>query len=92
MRPEILDEDQKDLARNIVDFSKAQSEGFISAYLEVFGGTDRVKAHNKLKGCKQHYCASITRIKRNRADIMADEVVSIHILRVQHPHWPGLLI
>ncbi|EHS64725.1 uncharacterized protein PGTG_22421 [Puccinia graminis f. sp. tritici CRL 75-36-700-3] len=74
MRPEILDEDRKDLARNIVDFSKAQSEGFISAYLEVFGGTDRVEARNKLKGCKQHYRASITRIKRNRAVIMADEV------------------
>jgi hypothetical protein len=51
-------------------------EGFISAYLEVFGGTDRVDARNKLKGCKQHFQASVTRIKRNRAVIQADKVVS----------------
>jgi hypothetical protein len=50
------------------------------AYLEVFGGTNPVEARNKLKGCKQHYCASITRIKHNRAVIMADEVVINQIL------------
>jgi hypothetical protein len=29
MRPKILEKDRKDLARNIFDFSKAQSEGFV---------------------------------------------------------------
>jgi hypothetical protein len=75
VRPEILDTDRKALVRNIVDFSKAQSEGFISAYLEVFGGTDQVLARSKLKGCRQHFCASITRIKQNRSIIKADKVV-----------------
>lgn len=75
IRPEILVEEREALARNVVDFSLAQMEGFISAYLEIFGGTDRVTARNKLKGCKQHFRASVTQIKRNRAVIQADEVL-----------------
>ena len=64
------------LVRQVVDFSSAQVEGFIAAYLEVFRQGTREEIRKMLKGCREHYRQSVTRIKRNRSLIMADEEVS----------------
>jgi hypothetical protein len=49
------------------------------AWLEIFGGTDCKAALGHLKGCWQHYQASITCVKRNRSVIRADGVMSSFI-------------
>jgi hypothetical protein len=48
------------LVHNVVDFSLAQTNGFISAYTKVFGITDQAAICRKLKGCQQHFNAQIT--------------------------------
>lgn len=65
------------LVRQVVDFSMAQKNGFINAYLNVFETTDRSVALSKLKGCQEHFRQAITRIKRNRAVIPAGSEVSM---------------
>ncbi|OAV85670.1 hypothetical protein PTTG_30355, partial [Puccinia triticina 1-1 BBBD Race 1] len=71
--PSILKEEREQLLRSVVDFSSAQRNGFIAAFMEVFNTTDKV-AIGHLKGCSHHFQASVTRIKRNQSVIMADEV------------------
>ncbi|EFP81781.2 uncharacterized protein PGTG_08030 [Puccinia graminis f. sp. tritici CRL 75-36-700-3] len=61
------------LVRQVVDFSSAQAEGFVSAYLEVFRQGTRKEGRRMLKGCREHFRQSVTRIKRNRALMTADE-------------------
>ncbi|OAV89398.1 hypothetical protein PTTG_10238, partial [Puccinia triticina 1-1 BBBD Race 1] len=61
------------MAQSIVHFSKAQQRGFVAAYMELFGESDPNEALQKLKGCRKHFWQSITRVKQNRAVIMADE-------------------
>ena len=69
----ILPEEREKLATSIVDFSKAQQKGFVAAYMNVFGKTDANEAMKKLKGCREHFRQSVTRVKRNRAIIRVDE-------------------
>ncbi|OAV86530.1 hypothetical protein PTTG_29854, partial [Puccinia triticina 1-1 BBBD Race 1] len=71
--PSLLQHEREGLAQSIVDFSKAQQRGFIAAYMEVFGETGPEEAKRRLKGCREHFRQSITRVKRNQAVIMADE-------------------
>jgi len=63
------------LARQVVDFSLAQREGYIAAYMEVFGEADRSAALKNLKGCHEHYRAQVTRIKNNRTVVGAGDKV-----------------
>ncbi|EHS63272.1 uncharacterized protein PGTG_21489 [Puccinia graminis f. sp. tritici CRL 75-36-700-3] len=65
--------EREGLASQVVDFSAAQANGFIQAYCEVFREPDASVARNLLKGCREHYRQSITRVKRNWAVITADE-------------------
>ncbi|EGG11649.1 uncharacterized protein MELLADRAFT_90988 [Melampsora larici-populina 98AG31] len=62
-------EERDTLVRNVVDFSLAQKNGFISAYMSVFNETDHNVALSKLRGCKEHFRQQITRLKRNNAII-----------------------
>ncbi|EGG12287.1 uncharacterized protein MELLADRAFT_89213 [Melampsora larici-populina 98AG31] len=55
------------LIRTVVDFSAAQKNGFIQAYMDVFEEYDRDRALSRLNGCQEHYRASVTRLKRNFA-------------------------
>ncbi|OAW00057.1 hypothetical protein PTTG_25154 [Puccinia triticina 1-1 BBBD Race 1] len=71
--PSLLQHERENMARSIVDFSKAQQRGFVAAYMEVFGESDPNEALRKLKGCREHFWQSITRVKRNPAVIMADK-------------------
>lgn len=57
------------LVRQVVDFSMAQKNGFIGAYMNVFEETDRNVALSKLSGCKEHFRAQVTRLKRNNTII-----------------------
>ncbi|EGG04909.1 uncharacterized protein MELLADRAFT_88323 [Melampsora larici-populina 98AG31] len=61
------------LVRQVVDFSMAQKSGFIMAYMDVFKEANRQVALSKLKGCHEHFRAQVTRIKRNRVIIPADD-------------------
>ncbi|OAV93848.1 hypothetical protein PTTG_27179 [Puccinia triticina 1-1 BBBD Race 1] len=65
--------DCETLVRQVVDFSLAQREVFIAAYMKVFGVTDRQQALSKLKGCHEHFRAQVTRIKRNRAVVPPEQ-------------------
>ncbi|OAV86106.1 hypothetical protein PTTG_30079, partial [Puccinia triticina 1-1 BBBD Race 1] len=65
--------EQDILVRQVVDFSTAQIEGFVSAYLEVFRQGTRSEVRKMLKGCREHFRQSITRVKRNRALITVDQ-------------------
>jgi hypothetical protein len=73
--PSILIPEQEKLACQVVDFSLAQKEGFIQAYMEVFRKTDRQNALKHLKGCHEHFWAQVMRVKRNRAIIASEEEV-----------------
>ena len=70
-------------AKKVVDFSMAQRNAFLEAYIEVRGGVtadieekDAIHAHAKtlIRGCKEHFRASITRLKRNHAIIPIHEI------------------
>ncbi|EGF99848.1 uncharacterized protein MELLADRAFT_93987 [Melampsora larici-populina 98AG31] len=63
------------LLEQVVDFSLAQRNGFIEAYMEVFRGSDKVEALSKLHGCKQHFMAAVTRIKKNSSIVPVDQDV-----------------
>ena len=51
----LLHHERKNMARSIVDFSKAQQSGFVSAYMEIFGESDQSKALRNLKECKENF-------------------------------------
>ncbi|OAV88135.1 hypothetical protein PTTG_29135, partial [Puccinia triticina 1-1 BBBD Race 1] len=61
------------LVRQVVDFSTAQVEGFVSAYLEVFRQGTRKEVGRMLKGCREHFRQSVTRVKRNRSLITVNQ-------------------
>ncbi|OAV87201.1 hypothetical protein PTTG_29528, partial [Puccinia triticina 1-1 BBBD Race 1] len=63
--------ERKLYARQIVDFLKAQAEGFKLAYMDVFGKSEE-EAQSMLKGCRQHFRANVIGVRRNRAIIPAD--------------------
>ncbi|EGG11434.1 uncharacterized protein MELLADRAFT_90953 [Melampsora larici-populina 98AG31] len=68
------------LVQQVVDFSVAQKKGFVTAYMEVFNKNDPAKALDKLKGCHEHYCQSITRITKNRNVVDASQVKNFKFL------------
>lgn len=52
----------------VVDFSASQTRAFIEAYVEIVGGdvsSSTARARELIKGCREHYRASVTRISRN---------------------------
>ncbi|KNF03024.1 hypothetical protein PSTG_03618 [Puccinia striiformis f. sp. tritici PST-78] len=71
--PGITVAEREGLCRQVVDFSKAQANGFKAAYKDVFRDPSDVNASAMLKGCHQHYITQVARIKGNRGLIMADE-------------------
>jgi hypothetical protein len=79
----MLEVECKGLARNVVDFSLAQRKGIIAAYMDTFNVTDRNEASAQIKECQEHFRQSVTRIKRNRAVIQAEEAVSRFIFYCQ---------
>jgi hypothetical protein len=62
---QLLPSERDILVRQVVDFSAAQKNGFILAYMDVFDVTDRKEALGKLRGCQEHFRQQVTRIKRN---------------------------
>ncbi|EGG11013.1 uncharacterized protein MELLADRAFT_92442 [Melampsora larici-populina 98AG31] len=78
-----------------VDFSSAQKQGFVGAYMDVFNKRDRDKAMSKLKGCCEHYRQSITRITRNRGVVPAGdngtfEDMALNLLEPDKPNGLNL--
>ncbi|OAV90448.1 hypothetical protein PTTG_09531 [Puccinia triticina 1-1 BBBD Race 1] len=73
IQPSFTVTDRETLVRQVVDFSLAQREGFVMAYMKVFGVTDRQQALAKLKGCHEHFRAQVTRVKRNRAVVPPEQ-------------------
>ncbi|EGG07589.1 uncharacterized protein MELLADRAFT_85422 [Melampsora larici-populina 98AG31] len=69
----ITNEERDILVRQVVDFSVAQKNGFVMAYMDVFQEHDRQVALSKLKACHEHFRAQVTRVKRNRVIIPADD-------------------
>ncbi|OAV89319.1 hypothetical protein PTTG_28733 [Puccinia triticina 1-1 BBBD Race 1] len=65
--------DRETLVRQVVDFSLAQREGFILAYMKVFSVADCQQALSKLKGCHEHFRAQVTRVKRNWAVVPPEQ-------------------
>lgn len=62
------------VVRQVVDFSTAQKNGFIAAYMSIFE-KDYNHALSRLSGCEEHFRASITCIKRNHVIIkLGDQV------------------
>ncbi|KAI7950633.1 hypothetical protein MJO29_009307 [Puccinia striiformis f. sp. tritici] len=55
IRPEITLLERDLMARQVVDFSLAQVEGFKDALREVFGIHDPIKLDSMVKGCHQHF-------------------------------------
>lgn len=68
------------VVRQVVDFLSAQKNGFITAYMSIFE-KDYNHALSRLSGCEEHFCASITRIKRNHVIIKLGDQVCRDILK-----------
>jgi hypothetical protein len=77
MTVSMIPSERETLARQVVDFSLAQREGFVSAFMEVFGKANRAVALKHLKGCHEHFRAQVTRIKCNRTVVTAGEEVRL---------------
>ncbi|OAV97600.1 hypothetical protein PTTG_26010 [Puccinia triticina 1-1 BBBD Race 1] len=73
VRPDLTPAERDLMVRQVVDFSLAQSEGFKAAYMEVFACTDPTRAAKMIKGCHQHFRAQVTRVRRNRSILAADQ-------------------
>jgi hypothetical protein len=82
--PLILPEKRQKLDTSIINFSQEQQKGFVAAYSKVFDQTNPKAVLSKLKGCREHFCQSVTRVKRNRAVIRAKEEVSHSSLFIIH--------
>ncbi|OAV90961.1 hypothetical protein PTTG_28135 [Puccinia triticina 1-1 BBBD Race 1] len=73
VRPDITPSERDLMVRQVVDFSLAQTEGFKAAYMDVFACTDPMRAAKMIKGCHQHFRAQVTRVRRNRSILSADQ-------------------
>ena len=58
--PSLLQHKRENMARSVVDFSKAQQSGFVLPYMDVFGKSDPSEALRKLKGFREHFQQSVT--------------------------------
>ncbi|KAI7939582.1 hypothetical protein MJO29_014318 [Puccinia striiformis f. sp. tritici] len=76
VRPDITILERDIMARQVVNFSLAQVEGFKAALREVFGITDPVKLEKMVKGCHQHFRAQVSKIMRQTQIITPDHNVS----------------
>ncbi|EGG08523.1 uncharacterized protein MELLADRAFT_84704 [Melampsora larici-populina 98AG31] len=70
------DREKRRLVEQVVDFSAAQKNGFIDAYMEVFNVHDRKIAFLKLHGCEQHYQQAVTRISKNHKIVKVNMVAT----------------
>lgn len=84
MIPLMIPSEQETLAQQVVDFSLAQREGFVMAYMDVFGKADQSAALKHLKGCHEHFRAQVTRIKRNRTVVTAGKEVRFYLIDQLH--------
>ncbi|KAI7933818.1 hypothetical protein MJO29_016656 [Puccinia striiformis f. sp. tritici] len=57
--PGITVAEREGLCRQVVDFCKAQANGFKAAYKDVFRDPSDVNASAMLKGCHQHYTTQV---------------------------------
>ncbi|KNE94944.1 hypothetical protein PSTG_11735 [Puccinia striiformis f. sp. tritici PST-78] len=73
IRPEITLLERDLMARQVVDFSLAQVEGFKDALREVFGIHDPIKLDSMVKGCHQHFRPQVGKIGRQRLIIPPDQ-------------------
>ncbi|POW13555.1 hypothetical protein PSHT_07721 [Puccinia striiformis] len=73
VRSDITTLERDIMARQVVDFSLAQVEGFKAALREVFGITDPVKLEKMVKGCHHHFWAQVSKIMRQTSIISADK-------------------
>jgi hypothetical protein len=85
-KPDITQEERDTLVCNIVDFSAAQREGFVAAYWQVFGICNKKIVLGKLQSCHEHYRAQVSRVKKNRHVVSANEEVRNHLIPcTRHP-------
>ncbi|EGG09884.1 uncharacterized protein MELLADRAFT_95336 [Melampsora larici-populina 98AG31] len=73
-KTDLSDREKRRLVEQVVDFSAAQKNGFIDAYMEVFKVHDRKIAFSKLHGCEQHYQQAVTRISKNHKIVKVNMV------------------
>ncbi|EGG09506.1 uncharacterized protein MELLADRAFT_95997 [Melampsora larici-populina 98AG31] len=73
-KTELSDREKRRLVEQVVDFSVAQKNGFIDAYLEVFNIHDRKIPFSKLHGCEQHYQQAVTHISKNHKIVKVNMV------------------
>ncbi|EGG03668.1 uncharacterized protein MELLADRAFT_90035 [Melampsora larici-populina 98AG31] len=73
-KTDLSDREKRRLVKQVVDFSAAQKNGFIDAYMEVFNVHDRKIAFSKLHGCEQHYQQAVTRILKNHKVVKVNMV------------------
>ncbi|EGG07853.1 uncharacterized protein MELLADRAFT_85140 [Melampsora larici-populina 98AG31] len=66
------DKEKRLLCEQVVDFSLAQKNGFVEAYMEVFQ-VNEVTAMSKLHGCLQHFRQAVMRLQRNHT------IVPVHL-------------
>jgi hypothetical protein len=76
MIPSLERSEREILARQVVNFSLAQKNGYVLAYMEVFQEGNREAVLENLKGCHEHCRAQIVRIKQNRTIIRVEDEVS----------------
>ncbi|KAH9455700.1 hypothetical protein Pst134EA_033087 [Puccinia striiformis f. sp. tritici] len=88
--PSLTPSERETLARQVVDFSMAQKEGFVMAFMEVFGEADRSRALKHLKGCHEHFRAQVTRIRRNRNIVSIGEETNFERMCLALLDRPGL--
>ena len=82
MIPSFLPLERENLAWQVVEFCLAQRKVFFLAYMDVFGKADQAATLKNLKGCHEHFCAQVTRIKRNRTVVTAGEEVVSTVITV----------
>ncbi|EGF99220.1 uncharacterized protein MELLADRAFT_94836 [Melampsora larici-populina 98AG31] len=73
-KTDLSDREKRRLVEQVVDFSSAQKNGFIDAYMEVFKVHDCKIAFSKLHGCEQHYQQAVTHILKNHKIVKVNMV------------------